>query len=164
MDQFQLFFSIAMDRNLPVIIPKADGVVLNLGAGKKTMPGTIPLDLPAWDADKEDIPYFSDTVEMIYAYHFLEHCKEPVRVLQECQRVLKVGGHMNICVPYYSAQIQAKDLDHKHSFCEETWRILFKNQYYDKNLVKWKFRIGFNLICGLKERNIVLLTQLIKEA
>lgn len=162
---FQLLFKYAMDRKVPELIENAwhGEIVLNLGAGNKIIPGVISHDFPIWDADKEYLPYENEEVSQIHAYHFFEHCQNPVKVLQECQRVLVPGGHMNICVPYYSAAIASQDLDHKHFFTEETWKTLFKNQYYDKNKIEWKFRIGFNMICGIVERNLCLLTQLIKE-
>ncbi len=163
---FEHFFSIAMDRVLPRAISNNNvegNVCLNLGAGNKTIPNTIVLDLPDWNADADDIPWSDESVDQIFAYHFLEHCKEPVAVLQECQRVLKPGGFMNICVPYYSSAIASQDLDHKHFFTEETWKTLFNNQYYNKNKIEWKFRVHFNLIAGIVERNICLFTQLVKE-
>lgn len=164
---FNNFFNLAMDRKLEELVPaepsELQSISYNLGAGKKKIHGSIPLDLPHWDADHQPIPAMNGTVSEIIAFHFLEHVKEPVKLLQECQRVLKQGGIMLICVPYYSAQIASQDLDHKHFFTENTWRTLFNNQYYDKNMIEWKFKIGFNLICGIEEKNLVLLTQLIKE-
>jgi SAM-dependent methyltransferase len=159
---FRELFAIAMDRDIPKIVTKKDGIALNLGAGNKLIPGTQALDYPDWDADCDQIPYPDETVSIIHAYHFLEHCADPVKVLLECQRVLKPGGYMNICVPYYKSQMQFHDLDHKKFFCEETWKTLFNTPYYDKNKIDWKFHIGFNLICGIVERNLCLLTQLIK--
>ncbi len=160
---FNEFFKQAMDRDVAPLLPdNRHGAGLNLGAGNKKISYSAPLDFPDWDADSDPIPYEDNSVGIIYAYHFLEHCKDPVKVLQECQRVLKVGGTMNICVPYYTSQMAAHDLDHKHQFCEETWKTLFSTPYYDKNKIEWKFSIGFNLICGVVERNLCLLTQLIK--
>ena len=159
---FNNLFKVAMDRELPKLDSSWGGAVLNLGAGNKEIQGAFPLDYPGWDADKDDIPWGDGRVDMIFAFHFLEHCKYPVKVLQECQRVLKSGGIMNICVPYYKSQMQAHDLDHKHVFTEDTWKILFNTPYYDKNKIDWEFNIGFNLICGIVERNLCLLTQLIK--
>lgn len=161
---FNDLFKLAMDREVPEIRENAwhGDIILNLGAGGKNIRNAIPLDYPEWDADKDPIPYGDETVSQIHAYHFLEHCSDPVKVLQECQRVLEDGGHMNICVPYYTSQMGAHDLDHKHNFCEDTWKILFNNPYYDKNKINWQFVIGFNVICGIVERNLCLLTQLIK--
>lgn len=159
---FIKLFKLAMKRNIPYIVDIDSGLHLNLGAGETAIGNAFNLDYPKWDADSDPIPYGDNSVSLIHAYHFLEHCENPVKVLQECQRVLVPRGCMNICVPYYSAAINAQDLDHKHSFTEETWKTLFKNQYYDKNQVIWKFEVGFNLICGVVERNLCLLTQLIK--
>lgn len=165
MEPFQALFKLGMDRHLPnLLLPRMDtfGRILNLGSGAKIIPGAMPLDYPQWDADRDPIPMVSESVSLIHAYHFLEHVRDPVRVLQECQRVLITGGVMNIVVPYYNAQIAAHDLDHKHQFCEETWRVLFGNPYYDKNKIEWKLRVHFNLICGIVERNMCLMTQLVK--
>jgi len=161
---FQNFFRICMDREIKDIFESdhQNCTAINLGAGNKIIFGAVNLDYPDWDADSMPIPYADESISTIHAYHFLEHCRYPVKVLQECQRVLKPGGLMNICVPYYTSQMQHHDLDHKHSFCEETWRNLFKNPYYDKNKIEWEFDVGFNLICGIVERNMCLLTQLIK--
>lgn len=156
-------FNMGMDRDLrePKIMPYA-GTVLNLGAGNKKIPRAIPLDLPDWDADTQPIPYEDGTVAGIWAFHFLEHCREPVAVLLECQRVLQNGGLMNIVVPHYAGGMAYQDLDHKHFFTEETWKTLFQNPYYDKNRVTWEFEVRTNVIMGLVERNLALVTQLIK--
>lgn len=163
MEPFQALFYLGMERDLPNLwqTPRS-GVNLNLGAGSKIIPGARPLDLPEWDADRMPIPYNDECVNTIYALHFLEHIADPIRVLRECQRVLIVGGVLNIVVPYYSASIAAMDLDHKHAFNEDTWKTLFNNQYYEKNSKGWRFRVHFNLIAGIVERNLSLFTQLVR--
>jgi SAM-dependent methyltransferase len=169
MEPFQALFYLGMERELlnlatPSLPPVLGGPMrrLNLGAGSKVIPGTEPLDLPEWDADKMTLPVRDESVSEIYALHFLEHVKDPIKVLRECQRVLYPGGVLNIVVPYYNASIAAMDLDHKHAFNEDTWKTLFSNQYYDKNSVGWKFRVHFNLIAGIVERNLALFTQLVR--
>lgn len=152
-----------MDRTIPQLqhFPE-EGLILNIGAGKKHVAGSIPLDFPEWDADYQRIPYNDEVVAGIHCYHFLEHCARPVAVLLEFQRVLRVGGCANIVVPYYNSSMQAQDLDHKARYCETTWKTLFTNPYYDKNRVDWKFAVGTNVIMGVVERNLCLVTQLIK--
>lgn len=167
---FQEFFNIAMDRTIPQLITfpgQNNGFVnylaYNLGAGEKHIPGTIPLEKPGWNPDMGDqIPSLGNTVDFIWALHFLEHLQYPVELLMECQRVLKPGGFINICVPYYSSQMAHQDLDHVHTFTEDTWRVLFRNPYYDDNKFNWNLHVKFNLICGVVERNLCLLTQLQK--
>ncbi len=161
MKDFQEFFRLAMKREIPQLM-SVEGAALNLGAGFASIAGAIPLSIEAngWDADNDPIPYPNGSIATIHAYHFLEHLINPVNVLEECQRVLHVGGVMNICVPYYSSALAAQDLDHKKFFTEETWKTLFRNQGYDKNRIEWKLRERFNVICGIVERNMCLLTQL----
>lgn len=169
-------FEQGMDREVPEIVPFSpifhmrDGQwlrqfpILNVGCGNKRFDGTIGLDFPAWDAESGlPLPFETDTLGGIIAYHFLEHCSDPIRILREFERVLAPGCPANIVVPYYNSQMQAHDLTHKHGFCEETWRVLFKTPYYDKNReAPWRFKVGTNLIIGVVERNLALLTQLIK--
>jgi len=151
-----------MDRDIPDLWHIPAGKQLNIGAGNKYIPGTVSLDYPDWDADHDLLPYEDESIAGIHAYHFLEHCQYPVRVLAEFQRVLMPGGVVNIVVPYYKSQMMAHDLDHKHAFCEDTWKILFRNPYYDKNQIEWKFEVGVNLIIGIVERNLCLMTQLLR--
>ena len=158
------FFHQGMDRDIPKFIPDIKGELkLNMGSGNKAINDSVSLDLPKYDFDIfGNIPYDDNVVHQIYAYHFLEHLKDPIRMLLEFQRVLIIGGHVNIVVPYYSAQIACQDLDHKKFFSEETWKTLFQNPYYNKNKIEWEFKIGFNMIMGIVERNLCLFTQLIK--
>jgi SAM-dependent methyltransferase len=144
-------------------VKKAEGIAYNLGAGNKLLPNAIALDLPAWDGDFDRIPADDASIDCIYAYHFLEHLKNPIDMLRECQRVLKSGGVVNIVVPYYNSNLQASDLDHKCVFTEDTWKCLFNNEYYTKDKEGWMFNINFNMICGLVERNLCLVTQLEKQ-
>jgi SAM-dependent methyltransferase len=140
-----------------------NGLVLNLGAGEKHIATALSLDLPEWDADEEPLPYPDESVTAIYALHFLEHVKDPIALLRECQRVLKPGGHLNVVVPHWNTQLAHSDLDHKTSWDEETWSRIFNNKYYAKDHGGWRFRIGTNVLMGIDARNLLIITQLIKE-
>ena len=163
----QELFELGMKRRIPkVYMPNRAPfslIQINVGAGFTEIEGARNLDLPEWDADIDAIPYDNGTVDVIHAYHFLEHVRDPVRMLQEFQRVLAPGGVINIVVPYYTSQMAAHDLDHKHVFCEETWKNLFNNEYYNKNRINWELKISLNIIIGIVERNLCLMTQLYKE-
>lgn len=158
-------FTLGMNRVIPEFKEiKPEHVQLNVGCGNKVIDGAHNIDYPEWDADKDPLPFKDKSIDVIHAYHFLEHVQCPIKMLLEFQRVLKPGGFVNVVVPYYTSQMAAHDLDHKSQFCEETWRVLFGNPYYNKHRIEWKFEIGANVIMGVVERNLALVTQLIKKA
>jgi predicted SAM-dependent methyltransferase len=165
MNNIREFVKLGLDRDINEFYSSDDlsGIVLNVGCGNKKIKDAISIDYPEWDADKDFLPVLSDSVKEIHCYHVLEHLASPVNLLQDFQRVLVKGGVVNILVPYYTSQMAYHDLDHKHRFCEETWRVLFGNPYYDKNKIVWKFRVHTNFIFGIVERNLALFTQLVKE-
>ena len=161
----QELFQIGMDREINWLLDHTNAnypIQLNLGAGNKEVEGAMSLDFPEWNADRNYIPMNENSVDVIHMYHFLEHIAEPVLMLKECQRILRPGGFINIVVPYYTSQMAAHDLDHKHVFCEETWKTLFSTPYYNKNKIDWQFDIHVNFIMGVVERNMALFTQLRK--
>jgi predicted SAM-dependent methyltransferase len=149
-----------MKRDLPPLLPMPEGMVLNVGAGFSVIPGAIPVDWPQWDADTMPLPFEDGAVDGIHAYHFLEHVREPIAMLQEFQRVLRPGGVLQLAVPYYNSFCAHQDLDHKSWFNEDTWKGTFTNQYYRKFPIEWKLRVHFNAGMFIVERNIVLLTQM----
>jgi SAM-dependent methyltransferase len=154
---------IVTDREVIAWEPDRPGKTLNVGAGSKMILGAGVLDLPGWDAERDPIPFGDESIANIYAIHFLEHISNPVDMLREFQRVLEPGGHLNIGLPYYTSQSAHSDLDHRSFWAEETWKHTFDNKYYQKHGFEWRFQIGTNLIMGVVERNLMLVTQLIKE-
>lgn len=50
---------------------------------------------------RRKLPFTADSVDYIYASHFLEHFKkfEAERIIKDCYRVLKIGGVIRIAVP-----------------------------------------------------------------
>lgn len=163
MDSIQDLFKIGMAREIPELLKKYGGVQLNIGAGNyKILENTVPIDFPDWDARIDPLPYQKDSVDVIHCYHFLEHMEKPVDILKEFERVLKVGGYANIVVPYYNSHLQAKCLDHKSMFNESTWDNLFNQYSYDNLSGEWKLRVHTTFIMGVEEKNLALLTQLVK--
>lgn len=157
----QDLFMLGMKKSIPELIPPGEDQ-LNLGCGNHHIEGAIPLDYPEWDADYDQIPFSDESIDTIHMYHFLEHTKDPIEILIECDRVLKVGGTVNITVPYYSSNLYGADLDHKHSFNENTWRVLFGNPYYNKHKIEWTLTVHANFIMAVEERCLALITQLVK--
>src|SRR5579859_3678044 len=84
----------------------AQMVRLNIGSGAWPLETWVNVEqdsnLPAeLHAIVPPIPYADETVDEIYAGHFLEHLKHPIAAefLRECYRVLRPGGRVGIVVP-----------------------------------------------------------------
>ena len=182
--KIQQLFELSMKRDLPELLDFPPGIVVNLGCGASRIAGAINLDYPQWEAEKYEIKIpnlFTPVSEPIsdgsdswvqcpdnmlagiHAYHFLEHLHDPRRMLREMQRCLMPGGVINICVPHYSGSMSHHDLDHKHSFAIDTWRNTFGTPYYSKDRDGWQLRVHFNALVGIVERNLAILTQLVKD-
>lgn len=166
----QQLFRQGMARDIPDLIAQPDPlqyfVGFDLGAsGSKVMLGCEGLGLPEWSFPRDPIPASDGCVDIIHAYHFLEHLpgEHVILLLREVERVLAVGGVMNICVPYYNSSMQAQDLTHKSVWCETSFQTLFNNQYYDP-AGKWRLAVHTQFIMGIVERNLALFVQLVKEA
>jgi len=62
--------------------------------------GAIGVDLDYPNYDGRILPFESESVDGIWASHVLEHIPDYVNAIREWHRVLKIGGHMVICVPH----------------------------------------------------------------
>jgi len=167
MSSIQDLFKIGMSRLIPNLLNNNDksSLQVNVGAGTyKTLINTLAIDYPEWDARTMHLPFSDGVVDVIHAYHFMEHFEGDVaiKILKEFERVLKTGGHANIVVPYYNSHLQAKCLDHKSMWNESTWDNLFNQYSYDNLSGEWRLKVHTTFIMGVEEKNLALLTQLVK--
>lgn len=165
---FETLFKQALDRDLNQLLDPIPGLSIGLGeSGIKKFGIDLSLGLPDWRWPRDKIPAADESVAIIYAYHFLEHLtgEEAIEMLWECQRVLKVGGILQFCMPWAKAEIASQDLTHKSFWTESSFRTLMNNPYYDPSAdeKKWRLRQHYLVISGIVERNICLMGQLVKE-
>jgi ubiquinone/menaquinone biosynthesis C-methylase UbiE len=96
---------------------KGKQIILDIGCGKVKR-GTIGIDrFPGVLVDVvadfgKGIPFPDNSVDGIIMYHSLEHVSDPVFVLEECHRILKNGGLLDIKVPHHS-NISAYQIHHR---------------------------------------------------
>lgn len=163
------YLQFALARTIPEWI-EADFTmeVLDLGPGRKLIPGTTALDWPDWDGDREGCleAYEDDSIGGIFASHFLEHLNEPRYVIAEAARVLADGCPFTIFVPHARyGEMYLQDLDHKTPFVLASWKNHLQNPFYSKGkLSNARLEIGLNMTVGIKDENIGILTQLIKRS
>lgn len=136
---------------------------LQLGAGFKQLDGWRNLEYPDWDAD-QPIPAPSESVGEIASYHTLDHLSpaQVIGTLREIERVLVPGGVFTNIVPHADSQLAKECIHHQTRFMVDTWRNIFSERQYAHD-GEWNLEVGLNFIFGLAERNVVLVTQLIKK-
>jgi predicted SAM-dependent methyltransferase len=148
----------------PVPIPKGDGKIkLNIGSFTTMFHhGWINMDIHAglvqwanaygYNFRQHDmrtpLPFPNNSVDMIYAHHFLEHInyEEGSRFMAECARVMKPGGLIRLIMPDAPKLIQMYtdntigQFDEINDGCAKTpyaiaklWALLFSghNSMYD---------------------------------
>ena len=97
-------------KNLP-----AGSVIINLGSGPKVMPGDIvnldsfPFQGVAVCADAARLPFKDNSVDAIMCECVLEHVTNPVEVVTEMRRVLKIGGLAYVSIPFMDPYHSAPD-------------------------------------------------------
>jgi predicted SAM-dependent methyltransferase len=100
---------------------------LELGGGYNPRSGYIVLDRIQGDYiidfETDNIPFGDETVDEIFTQHMLEHIWNLTRLLNECHRVLKKGGIIEIIVPHKDNP-RAYVLSHCRYFTEETFLTL----------------------------------------
>lgn len=121
-------------------------VKLDVGCGKKIRDGFIGIDYSNYgnkdikvfnleDIPKKKLPFKTNSVDEIYCSHVLEHLNNPLKVLDEFNRVLKAGGKLVVVVPYF-AHNSANAPFHKNYWSGSS-EELFDNSYFECNS-RWK--------------------------
>lgn len=104
----------------------------------------------------------------VASYHTLDHLwpEQVVNLLKEIQRVLKPGGMFTCIVPHYSSQLANECIQHRSRFAIDTWRNIFSERQYSNSVEgqehEWKLQVMANFVYGMTERNLVLVTQMMK--
>jgi len=117
--------------------------VLNLGCGNKIMPDTINVDI-MWNPSVNRVvdlsnlvwPWEDNSIDIIYASHILEHFSDQKAFIDECIRILKPHGLLQITGPHSSCVTSIGCLGHYRTYSYNTFNdYLCKPWYMYKNPV-----------------------------
>jgi len=128
-------------------------VVLDIGCGKhKSLPGIVGVDIePVTDiqASAEKLEFDNNTVDIIISRHSFEHFIDPVAVLKEWIRVLKIGGKIIFVLPDHSAIDTMCSFisagQHLHAYTQGSFKNLLdlfpelKQESIDVVIENWSF-------------------------
>ena len=119
-------------------------VKYNIGSGEHKRQGFVNVDCshdvnPDILADVTITPWkWAEQADLIFADNLFEHIREEplLKVMQECHRVLKSGGLLQIVVPISTPDnfmAMFSDSSHvNHNFTEETY------DWFDHRHIRWK--------------------------
>ncbi len=92
------------------------------------------------------LKYFpDDSIDYIYSYHFVEHVSDLDRFMEEMQRVLKIGGVLEIVVPHFSHPHFYSDCTHKTTFGLYTFDYFTFNSYFKRDSPTYQRRVDLKL-------------------
>lgn len=138
-------------QRFPLLQPPK-GLCLDLGCGNNKQPGFKGVDITkkgtqadvACDLLEYPWPFKDNSVEQVFASHYLEHLPHInswddhlFRTMNEVYRILKKGGLATFITPYYTSQRAIQDPTHQRSIGEATylyftkaWRKINKLEHY----------------------------------
>ncbi|MEM4245321.1 MAG: methyltransferase domain-containing protein [Candidatus Nanoarchaeia archaeon] len=100
---------------------------LNIGCGKKIMPGFINLDMCKGEGvdvvhnlNKFPYPFKDNTFKYINAEQVLEHLDNLPRTMEEIHRISKPEAIVHIGVPYFRSESAFVDPTHRIFFTYHT--------------------------------------------
>lgn len=142
---------------------------LDVGCGDRKTPGAIGIDsVPLEGVDivhnLTDYPWpvESGSCDEVYLLNILEHLPNPIGVMEEVHRVLKVGGKCYIEVVYWNHQHSVSDPQHVAFFNEVSWEFFTgqRKGYYTTA----RFRMEhFEYIFDQLARRILISTWLMRK-
>jgi predicted SAM-dependent methyltransferase len=96
-------------------------MLLNLGCGKDiredclNVDDTISADRQV-DLAKFPWPWPDNSVDGIYASHIMEHIQDQERFIDECRRILKMGGFLRLNLPHASSVSSVGCIGHYRTY------------------------------------------------
>jgi len=136
---------------------------LNLGAGNDQAEGFVRVDRagrPDVFCDVMSLPFRGGVFKIIKAHHILEHIPREslIPLMNECWRLLRYGGEMDIEVPIFPSEGAMADPTHVSFFVSSTFDYFVRGGKFDDHrelygikpwLLQRRERLGFNDILGV---------------
>ncbi len=134
----ELLFKNFTHRKVPSDLFK-DKKVLDIGCGRKKMPGAIGLDhmeLPGVDVVanlNEQLPFEDEMFDAVHADQVLEHIENIIGLVYEVHRILKPGGIFLAHVPYFRSSWAHIDVTHVRCFTIRAMNNFVRGTYEYEN-------------------------------
>lgn len=127
------------------LVPKGNGVILDVGCGSAKVAGAIGLDISpdtqadiVHDLDVFPYPIEDDRFDEILAQDVIEHVREPIRVFEEFHRISKKGAQIQLRTPHFSSVLAYGDPTHRHYFSTIAIRSLAEPRFAHYTSVRFQ--------------------------
>jgi len=112
-------------------------MILNIGAGHKIIKDAINVDVTEYEGIDQVVdlsvypwPWADESIDGIHASHVIEHLADPVQFINECRRILKVGGFLRLCLPHSSSVTNIGCFGHYRTFSYNTMHGYLGMDFY----------------------------------
>ena len=110
---------------------------LNLGAGKKIIKNAVNVDIMPGEGIDQIVdlsifpwPWKDESIKVISASHIIEHFPDQKQFIEECLRILKPGGVLELVVPHSSCITSVGCLGHYRTYSHDTFRQYLSEPWY----------------------------------
>lgn len=114
---------------------------IDLGGGLNCPSGYVGIDKRGGHVrgDLEaPLPFLDDSIDEVRAHHVLEHIINLIPLMNECRRVLKPGGLMEIEVPKFPSFTCFVDPTHVRAFADGTFDYFTPRlAYFNYGIEPW---------------------------
>ena len=115
---------------------------IDLGGGLNCPQGYVGLDKHGGhilvDLEEGALPFLDDSIDEIRAHHILEHISNLIPLMNDCKRVLKQDGLMEIEVPKYPSFTCFVDPTHVRAFADGTFDYFTRRlAYFNYGIKPW---------------------------
>lgn len=127
---------------------------IDIACGQNKQPGFYGIDI-AGDADLiYDLSRYpwtfaeDNSIDELFCSHYIEHVDDLIAFMDECWRILRVGGTMTVIAPYYSSVRCWQDPTHKHAISEMSF-LYYNKGWRDANkLDHYPIKSDFDFVYG----------------
>lgn len=144
---------------------------LDIGSGSAEGGDCIRLDVvPYFKPDlmgtAAALPFADETIDEAHAHHVLEHIerRDLITVMNECWRVLKVGGMLDIEVPLFPSEDAMSDPTHVSFFTSRTFDYFIQGTRYEDHRVMYGIKPWHQMDRQRIGENSILWIRLLKAA
>jgi SAM-dependent methyltransferase len=111
---------------------------LNLGCGRRPIPGAVNLDITAdtnpdvvHNLDEFPWPFPNDRFDAVVAMDVIEHLDNVILAMAEIHRICRNGARVRIAVPHFSCSNAFTDPTHRHYFGRKSFDYITGNSLND---------------------------------